>query len=209
MGVSDSIFARPLLVHDHSLVGHPEVTSNSLSSIAKISRLRSILLDKVITPITNFDEKAKIWAVIPATPRIPTNVWFDPLTIDSPETYNPPSALDFSIAIPAFLAFASAIDQDDQDDHKYQPTVLRWINAGHIRFNSDVYSRFGPSLHVDMIDIKKTGLWSLSDFMTLDALIHDYLVLAGIALESEEPKPEVLAKSIHEMLVMDFARQGV
>lgn len=128
-------------------------------------------------------------AITPNSHHIPIFEWFDPILLgcdsDSDSNTTPKGRFPFTpekiISVPEFLIFVGGLDSVD---HKYKKTVIEWINNGFIVFSTESPVGFGPSLHVEKILIKRTGPWSLSEFMSLDELIGDYLRAPVAALET-------------------------
>lgn len=188
-GSSDSYVAlttRPLTESDRNLVDAIKHEIKVDKATLKLHEDTVVAqVSSIVSKTISDSSKPRLWALVPTNTRIPLHEWFDPRDIPScphSEARNP------EITIPGFLSFVDAISRSD---HDYKTSVVSWIKNGLIMFGTKTKNGAGPSLHVEHIYVRKTGIWSLSEFMSLDALIGDYLRSIGVDQSEIEPAPSM------------------
>lgn len=173
-----ALLVRPLNQKAVSLIlDFPASTEVEIIDEARALESLSEQINSIICVPGPSHFKHNLVGIIPANPKIPLQEWFD---IDSVNDRLKGTQSDFDAArvIPCFLSFVFATSS--LAEHPYKPSVLKWISSGLLKFRTLSPNTLEPSLHVEHINLSRTGPWTLSEFMTLDALIGDYLRSIGI-----------------------------
>lgn len=183
-----ALAARPFTESDRNLLD--SIRHSIRVDKATLKQHSNTIVSQVSSVVSRSPRSGKIprlWALLPANTNIPLNEWFDPRDVTrAPREVS--GIPDPEITIPGFLSFVDAISRSE---HDYKESVVTWIQSGLIMFGTKSRSDFGPSLHVEHIQVRKTGIWSLSEFMSLDAIIGDYLCSIGMDQSEIEPNPSM------------------